>query len=136
MRSAIAWNGIQGKARLRGTVKEVLYESKIVSENCIDGSKYDPRYVVENDSTSNSTGHTASALSKISDSGDTFQPGDKVKWNSTQGEVQGEVKQKLTSKKQIKGHTAKASEEEPQYLVESEQTGHQAAHKPQSLDPA
>lgn len=133
----VEWNTGQGKAQ--GTVKEVLHESKIVAGNCIDGSEDDPRYVVENDSTGNVTGHTASALSKISDSKsdskDAFQPGDKVQWNSAQGKVKGEVKQKLTSKTQIKGHTAKASEDQPQYLVESENTGSKAAHKPDSLDP-
>jgi Hypervirulence associated proteins TUDOR domain len=33
----------------------------------------------------------------------------------------------------IKKHHVAASEENPQYLVESEKTGKEAAHKPESL---
>lgn len=36
---------------------------------------------------------------------------------------------KLTQTTKIKGHTAKASPEEPQYLVESENSGTKAAHR-------
>jgi hypothetical protein len=35
---------------------------------------------------------------------------------------------KLTSNTRIKGHTAKATKEDPQYLVESAKTGAKAAH--------
>ena len=34
---------------------------------------------------------------------------------------------------EIKGHEAAASEEDPQYLVESDKTGKKAAHKPDAL---
>ncbi len=44
------------------------------------------------------------------------------------------VVEKLTSPKRIKGHEAKASQEEPQYLVRSDKTGAQAAHKPEELE--
>ena len=59
--------------------------------------------------------------------------GDSVEWNTSQGKTTGRVKRKLTSKTQVEGHEAKASEDDPQYLVESDKTGKQAAHKPDSL---
>lgn len=62
-----------------------------------------------------------------------FKKGDKVEWNSAQGKITGEVKKKLTSPTDIKGHYVAASKDNPEYLVESEKTGKQAAHKPDSL---
>jgi hypothetical protein len=62
-----------------------------------------------------------------------FSQGDRVRWNTSQGETVGKVKRKLTSRTHVKGHAVDASEEEPQYLVESEKTGEEAAHKPESL---
>ncbi|MBD1808432.1 DUF2945 domain-containing protein [Microcoleus sp. FACHB-SPT15] len=64
---------------------------------------------------------------------DQFKKGDKVEWNSAQGKITGEVKKKLTSPTDIKGHHVAASKDNPEYLVESEKTGKQAAHKPDSL---
>ncbi len=62
-----------------------------------------------------------------------LKSGDKVEWDSAGGKVKGEVKKKLTSKTQIKGHTAKATKDDPQYLVESDKSGKEAAHKPEEL---
>jgi Hypervirulence associated proteins TUDOR domain len=62
-----------------------------------------------------------------------FKPGDRVNWDTPQGETRGKVVRKLTSKTRIKGHTAKADPEHPQYLVESEKSGTRAAHKPDAL---
>lgn len=62
-----------------------------------------------------------------------FKQGDKVSWSTPQGKTVGKVVKKLTSRTEIKGHTVAASEENPQYLVESEKTGSQAAHKPEAL---
>jgi len=62
-----------------------------------------------------------------------FKKGDKVEWNSAQGKITGEVKKKLTSPTDIKGHHVAASKDHPEYLVESEKTGKEAAHKPDSL---
>ena len=62
-----------------------------------------------------------------------LKEGDAVEWETTQGTTSGTVKKKLTKPKTIKGHTAKASKEEPQLLVESAKTGAEAAHKPESL---
>ncbi len=62
-----------------------------------------------------------------------FKQGDKVEWNSSQGKVVGRVQKKLTSRTEIKDHTVDASEDEPQYLVKSDKTGAEAAHKPEAL---
>jgi hypothetical protein len=67
----------------------------------------------------------------------TLEPGDRVEWNSHglkrgAGKAVGTVIRKLTSRTRIKGHVAKATEDDPQYLVESDNGG-RAAHKPGAL---
>lgn len=62
-----------------------------------------------------------------------FKKGDRVEWNTSQGKITGKVVNKLTSPTNIKEHHIAASEENPQYLVESDKTGKQAAHKPDAL---
>lgn len=63
-----------------------------------------------------------------------FARGDHVRWNTPQGKTTGTVVEKLTSETEIKGHDARASSEAPQYLVQSDETGAEAAHKPESLE--
>ena len=65
---------------------------------------------------------------------DNLKSGDRVRWNTPQGETCGKVVRKLTSKTRIKGHVAKPDPAHPQYLVESEKTGARAAHKSDKLD--
>ena len=60
--------------------------------------------------------------------------GDKVEWNTPQGKTRGTVKKKLTSRTQVGGQTVAASEDDPRYLVESEESGKEAAHKPDALE--
>jgi hypothetical protein len=62
-----------------------------------------------------------------------LKPGDHVTWNASQGKIKGTVEKKLTSATRIKGHVAKATKDEPQYLVKSDKTGAEAAHKPEKL---
>lgn len=62
-----------------------------------------------------------------------LKPGDKVAWETSQGETRGTVEKKQTRRTKIKGHTVAASEEEPQFIVRSEKTGEKAAHKPEAL---
>ncbi len=62
-----------------------------------------------------------------------FKQGDTVEWNTPQGKTRGKVKKKLTSETQVGGQKVKASEDDPRYLVESEKSGNEAAHKPDSL---
>ncbi|MEC4815349.1 MAG: DUF2945 domain-containing protein [Scytonema sp. PMC 1069.18] len=63
-----------------------------------------------------------------------FKKGDKVQWNTSQGETTGKVEKKLTSPTDIKGHHVAASEDNPEYLVKSDKSGKKAAHKPESLE--
>lgn len=62
-----------------------------------------------------------------------FKKGDRVEWKTSQGKTTGKVVKKLTSPTDIKEHHIAASEDNPQYLVESDKTGKQAAHKPDAL---
>lgn len=68
-----------------------------------------------------------------------LKKGDRVEWNShggktrSKGKATGTVVKKLTSETTIKGHQAKASKDDPQFLVESERSGGRAAHKPSAL---
>ncbi len=64
---------------------------------------------------------------------DKLKTGDKVEWKTPQGTVSGTVKKKLTEPIDIKGHHVAASADDPKYLVESEKTGAEAAHKPDAL---
>jgi hypothetical protein len=63
-----------------------------------------------------------------------FDQGDMVEWNTPQDKTRGTVKKKLTSRTQVGGQTVAASEDEPRYLVESEKSGKEAAHKPDALE--
>jgi hypothetical protein len=63
----------------------------------------------------------------------TLKKGDRVKWSSHGGEAVGRVERKITCDTRAAGRTVRASEDNPQYLVESEQSGGHAVHKPQAL---
>lgn len=62
-----------------------------------------------------------------------LKKGDKVEWNTPQGKTEGTVRRKLMKSAKIKEHKIKASEDNPEYLVESDKTGKLAAHKPSAL---
>lgn len=62
-----------------------------------------------------------------------LKSGDHVSWDTSQGKTRGKVVKKLTRQTKIKGHTAKASKDDPQFLVKSDKTGAKAAHKPSGL---
>lgn len=62
-----------------------------------------------------------------------LKKGDQVEWETSQGKTSGTVKKKLTKPMDIKGHHVAASEDNPEYLVESDKTGAEAAHKPGAL---
>jgi hypothetical protein len=62
--------------------------------------------------------------------------GDKVQWETSQGKTSGKVERKLTAPIKIKGHTVAASKANPEYLVVSDKTGKQAAHKADALKKA
>lgn len=65
---------------------------------------------------------------------DELKKGDRVEWKSSQGKTEGTVEKKLTEPTDIKKHHVAASESNPEYLVKSEKTGKEAAHKPEALE--
>lgn len=62
-----------------------------------------------------------------------FKKGDHVSWNSEAGRIRGTIQKKITAPVKFKSYIAKASKEEPQYLVKSDKTGHIAMHKGSAL---
>ncbi len=58
--------------------------------------------------------------------------GNRVSWQSHGGTAHGKVVRKQTSPTHIKGHKVAASEEEPQWIVETDD-GKRAAHKAEAL---
>jgi hypothetical protein len=63
----------------------------------------------------------------------TFREGDKVSWSSHGGEAVGEVVEKITEDTEAAGRTVRASEDDPQYRVRSDNSGGDAVHKPGAL---
>jgi len=63
----------------------------------------------------------------------TFRKGEEVSWDTSQGETHGHVVRRQTSDTHIKSHKVSASKQDPQYIVESDRSGKQAAHKPEAL---
>ncbi len=59
--------------------------------------------------------------------------GDKVAWNTPQGETRGNVVAKLTGQARAAGHVAKASRDDPEYRVRSQASGKDAIHRPEAL---
>jgi hypothetical protein len=62
-----------------------------------------------------------------------FKVGDHVTWNSEAGHVGGTVKKIHTRDFDYKGHTHRASADDPQYEIKSDTTDHVAAHKTSAL---
>lgn len=64
-----------------------------------------------------------------------LKSGDEVTWKSHGGTAHGKVERKLTSDTKIKSHQVRASKDDPQYLVKSDNGG-EAAHKADALHKA
>ncbi|MCD6009386.1 DUF2945 domain-containing protein [Halomonas sp. IOP_31] len=62
-----------------------------------------------------------------------FKVGDHVRWNSEAGYVSGRIIRVHTRDTEYKGHKRRASEDEPQYEIESDKTDHIAMHKDSTL---
>ena len=58
-----------------------------------------------------------------------FEVGDHVKWNSEAGHVSGVITKIHTRDFDYKGHTHRASADDPQYEIRSDKTDHVAAHR-------
>lgn len=65
--------------------------------------------------------------------GRALKPGDHVTWNTSQGVTKGRVVKKTTKRSKIKAHTVAASQDNPEYIVESDKSGNRAAHKRSAL---
>ena len=63
----------------------------------------------------------------------TFKVGDHVTWNSEAGQVSGHIIKVHKKDFEYKGHTHRASEDDPQYEIKSDKTDHIAAHKGAAL---
>ena len=67
---------------------------------------------------------------------DKIAVGDEVEWKSHGGTAVGKVEKKITSETEAGGRTVKASEDDPQFLVESDKSGGDAVvdpHHPHEL---
>jgi hypothetical protein len=62
-----------------------------------------------------------------------FNTGDRVSWATSQGRTQGTIVQKKTSDFEFAGQTFRASTDEPAFIVKSEKTDAEAAHKASAL---
>jgi hypothetical protein len=62
-----------------------------------------------------------------------LKTGDRVASQSSGGVSVGRVERKLTSPGKIKGHAVAASEDNPEFLVRSDESRKVAAHKPSAL---
>ena len=62
-----------------------------------------------------------------------LKKGDEVEWNTSQGKTFGEVEKKITEPTDIKKHHVAASKDNPEYIVKSDKSGKEAAHKPDEL---
>jgi hypothetical protein len=62
--------------------------------------------------------------------------GDKVKWQTSQGETKGTVEKVVRHTTKVKGHVAKATKHDPEVMVRSTTSGKVAVHKPESLKKA
>lgn len=58
---------------------------------------------------------------------------EKVAWGSSQGKTEGTVEKKLVEPMDIKKHHVAASKENPEFLVKSDKTEAEAAHKASEL---
>jgi hypothetical protein len=65
-----------------------------------------------------------------------FKVGDHVSWNSEAGRVSGTIIAVHTRDFNYKGHTHRASSDDPQYEIKSDKTDHIAAHKGNVLNKA
>ena len=62
--------------------------------------------------------------------------GSKVSWNTSQGRTHGKAVEKRTKEFTFEGQKFTASDDEPYWIVQSEETGAKAAHKESSLTAA
>ncbi|WP_405106261.1 DUF2945 domain-containing protein [Micromonospora sp. NBC_01405] len=62
-----------------------------------------------------------------------FRRGDHVSWASHSGRAHGVVREELTERTHVRGHTVNASQDEPQYRIRVDDSGRDVAHRPEVL---
>jgi hypothetical protein len=62
-----------------------------------------------------------------------FRQGDEVEWKTHGTTTSGTVEEEITEDTEAAGRTVRASEDDPQYLVVSDNCGRHADHKPDAL---
>lgn len=62
-----------------------------------------------------------------------FAVGDHVEWNSEAGRVRGTIIRVRPKDFDYKGHTHRASNDQPQYVIKSDTTDQMAMHKESAL---
>ncbi|MBT1544248.1 DUF2945 domain-containing protein [Curtobacterium aurantiacum] len=62
--------------------------------------------------------------------------GDEVHWNTSQGKTTGRLVRKRTSDFEFDGQHFTPTDDDPYWIVESEKSGKQAAHKESALTKA
>ncbi|MGB3828669.1 MAG: DUF2945 domain-containing protein [Ornithinimicrobium sp.] len=62
-----------------------------------------------------------------------YRSGDAVTWKTPQGPTHGVVKQKRVNPFEFQGQQFRPTDDDPYYIVESDKTGSQAAHKESAL---
>lgn len=62
-----------------------------------------------------------------------FKVGDRVTWNSEAGHIAGKITKVHKQDFEFMGRTRRASAENPQFEVQSDNTGNKAAHKADAL---
>lgn len=60
--------------------------------------------------------------------------GDEVHWNTSQGRTTGTLVRKRTSDFEFDGQHFRPTDDDPYWIVESEKSGKQAAHKESSVE--
>jgi len=58
---------------------------------------------------------------------------DQVTWRSHGSEATGAVEKKITEDTEAAGRKVRTSQDDPQYLVKSDKSGGEAAHKPSAF---
>lgn len=62
-----------------------------------------------------------------------FHQGQRVRWNTSQGQTHGKVVERRTTDFQFMKQHFTASDDEPMYIVESDKSGKRAAHREDAL---
>lgn len=63
----------------------------------------------------------------------TLKVGDRVSWGTSQGRTQGTIEQRKTADFEFDGQKFTATTDDPAFIVKSEKSGKEAAHKASAL---